>query len=144
MKRWLGVDHGTKRIGLAVTDEAAAIASPLDVIAAEPREAVFRRIAALAREYDAAGVIVGWPLNTDDTEGPQGRLARRFACELLLATGLEVRLWDERFTSSDADGKLAGLYTRKQKKARHDAVAAAAILISFLSAGPESCAPRPF
>jgi RNase H-fold protein (predicted Holliday junction resolvase) len=62
---------------------------------------------------------------------------------LAAATGLDVRLWDERLTSSAADDKLAGLYTRKQKKARQDAVAAAEILQDFLSTGGPDAAPRP-
>ena len=143
MTRWLAVDHGTKRIGLAVSDPAGSIASPLEVIGAHPEPAVLETIARYVVEYGAAGVVVGWPLNMDDTEGPQGKLARQFAADMAAATGLDVRLWDERLSSATADEKLAGLYTRKQKKARHDAVAAAAILQDFLSQGGPESAPSP-
>ncbi|NLF32978.1 MAG: Holliday junction resolvase RuvX [Planctomycetes bacterium] len=141
MTRWLGIDHGSRRIGVAVSDAGGSIASPLEGVPAEPASRAFERIAALAAEYGAAGAVVGWPLNTDDTEGPQGALARRFAIDLAEATGLDVRLWDERFTSAAADAKLAGLYTRRQKKARQDAVAAAMILGDFLAVGGPDAAP---
>jgi putative holliday junction resolvase len=143
MRRWLGIDHGTKRIGLAVADEDQAIAGPVGVIAAAPLPQAFEQIAAAAREYEVVGVVVGWPLNMDDSEGPQALLARAFAAELAQETGLDVRLWDERLSSADADSKLAGLYTRKQKRARHDAIAAATLLRDFLAAGGPAKAPTP-
>ena len=135
MTRWLGVDHGTKRVGLAVSDSAGAVVSPLAAVTAEPRKRLFHRIAEVAADYGAAGIVVGWPINMDGTEGSQGKLARDFAGELAAATGLDVRLWDERLTTMSADDKLAGHYTRKQTKARRDAVAAAVILQDFLAAG---------
>jgi len=140
--RWLAVDHGTRRIGLAVGDEASGIASPLEQVQAEDA-ACLGRIAELAREYDVRGIVVGWPLLNDGSEGPQGRLARRFAADLAAATGLDVRMWDERLSSFAADQRLKGTLTRKRKKRRHDAVAAAAFLEHFLAAdGPEN-APSP-
>src|SRR5690349_15609855 len=105
MIRWLGIDHGTKRIGLAVSDPSGQIASPLDVIPAEPLSQVYEAIKQRVEEYGVEGIVVGWPLNMDDTEGPQGRMVRLFAAELAAETGMDVRLWDERLTSSHADGK---------------------------------------
>ena len=143
MGRWLGIDHGTRRIGIAAGSTGDGIASPVGVIAAEPAAEAIERIRELVEQYSAEGVVVGWPLNMDDTEGPQGRLARQMASDLALATGLDVRLWDERLSSFAADEALAGSYTRKQKKARQDAVAAAAILADFLAADGPAGAPRP-
>ena len=143
MSRWLGIDHGTRRIGVAAGSTEDGIAGPLEMIPAVPADLAVRRIRQLAHDYRVDGVVVGWPLNMDDTEGPQARLARRMACELAEATGLDVRLWDERLTSFEADEALAGLFTRKGRKARQDAIAAAAMLRHFLIAnGPEK-APRP-
>lgn len=143
MARWLAIDHGSKRIGLAVGGTQDGIASPLAVIDAHPHETAVERIFATAAEYGAAGLVVGWPLNMDDTEGPQGRLARQLADELAATTELDVRLWDERLSSFAADEALAGHFTRKKKRARQDAVAAAEILRDFLSRGGPESAPHP-
>jgi len=143
MGQWLGIDHGTKRIGVAVGNTADGIALPVRVLTDQPFETAARRIADLAHEYGAEGIVVGWPLNMDDTEGPQGRKTRAWAVRLAKITELDVRLWDERLSSFAADKALAGTFTRKQKRDRQDAVAAAETLQDFLSSrGPES-APRP-
>jgi putative Holliday junction resolvase len=140
--RWLGIDHGTRRLGLAVGDEQAAVASPLAQLSLG-EERLFERILAAVEDYGAAGVVVGWPINADGTEGPQGVLARKFALELSGRTGLDVRLWDERLSSFLADQRLRGTMTRRQKKLRHDAVAAAAFLEDFLKNKGPATAPRP-
>ncbi len=138
MTRWIGIDHGTKRIGVAVGDAEGRIATPLEVLSASDVNFV-ERIKKTAAEYDAVGVVVGWPLLADDSEGPQARLARRFAANLAERTELDVRLWDERLSSFQADERLKGEFTRKQKKRRHDAVAAATILEDFFTGdGPAS------
>ena len=141
MARWLGIDHGTKRIGLAVGDDQAPLASPLDqALLAEG--GLIRRIRQVVDEYGAVGIVVGWPLNDDDSEGPQGRLAREFAVDLAKQTGLDVRLWDERLSSFEADERLRGTLTRKQKARRHDSVAAAVFLTDFLTHDGPARAPR--
>jgi putative Holliday junction resolvase len=142
MSRWLGIDHGTKRIGLAAGGTADGIATPLDVIPAEPLDDAIRRILKEADAYGAGGLVVGWPLNMDDSEGPQGKLAREMAGRLAAACELDVRLWDERLSSFAADRSLAGSLTRKKRKARQDAVAAAVMLQDFLSSGGPDAAPR--
>jgi len=143
MGRWLGIDHGTKRIGIAVGSTADGVATPLAVVAARPWEALVARLRERIEQYGAEGVVVGWPLNMDDTEGPQGRLARDAALRLAGELATDIRLWDERLSSFAADQALAGLFTRKQKKARQDAVAAAEMLRGFLAADGPRCALRP-
>ena len=145
MGRWLGIDHGSKRVGIAVGDASVEIATPLTVIDATGQDSprIIERIGQLASEHGASGAVVGWPLNMDDTEGPQGKIARQFAMELASETDLDVRLWDERLSSFEADQALAGTFTRKQKKNRQDAIAAAVILQDFFSAGGPQGAPRP-
>lgn len=139
MPRWLGVDHGTKRIGVAVGGTADRIATPLTVLPADPPASAIEEICHLAEQYQAEGIVVGWPLNMDDTVGPQARAAVEMARQLAESTQLDVRLWDERLSSFQADQTLAGKLTRKKKKARQDAVAAAVILEDFLSHdGPET------
>ena len=143
MTCWLGIDPGTRRLGVAVGHTSPGIATPLKTVAAEPRPRALEAIAQLAEEYEAGGIVVGWPLNMDDTEGPQARHARVLAGEIADATHLDVRMWDERLSSFTADEALAGMMTRKKRRARQDAVAAATILQDFFaSAGPES-APKP-
>jgi putative Holliday junction resolvase len=141
MTRWLGIDHGTRRIGLAVADSLTAIVSPLPQLPAEPLEQCLRLALLAAADYGADGIVVGWPLNDDGSEGPQGKLARQFALELASQTTLPVRLWDEHLSSFAADQKLRGLYTRKQKRRRHDSLAAAAFLEDFLRVGGPFSAP---
>ena len=141
--RWLAVDHGHVRIGIASGDTTTGIAAPLTVLPAGPTARLAQEIARLATEHGAKGVVVGWPLNMDDTEGPQGKLVRQFALELAQATGLDVRLWDERLSSFQADQALAGQFTRNKRRARQDAVAAACILQDFLSCDGPDAAPTP-
>jgi putative Holliday junction resolvase len=142
MSSWIAIDHGTVRIGIAAGNTDSGIASPLEVIPAKPLDAAIARIHELARQYRAVGIVVGLPLNMDGTEGTQAAIAREMAARLAAAGGLDVRLFDERLSSFAADQVLAGMLTRKKKKARQDAVAAAAILQDFLAADGPKTAPR--
>jgi len=134
--RYLGVDYGTRRIGLAI-GEPGGVVSPLKMIDARPQLADnARAIVRAADEYAADAVVLGLPLNMDGTEGPQARLSRSLAAAIASLAALPVHLHDERLTSHAADHKLLDRdLTRKQKKARHDSVAAAILLESFLSTG---------
>jgi putative holliday junction resolvase len=143
MSRWLGIDHGTKRIGLAVGTTEEGFAAPVVVLQAGPEERLLQRIEELANEYNVDGLVVGWPVNMDDTEGPQAQTARDFAAALQQATGRDVRLWDERLSSFQADKSLAGQMTRGKRKARQDAVAAAAFLGEFLQNDGPAKASKP-
>lgn len=132
--RYLGVDLGTKRIGLAIADLDTRIASPVCMIQAKGSiEQDARAIAEVAAEYGAKNVVVGLPLNMDGTEGPQAKLSKSLAAMLTSLAGLTVYLHDERLTSHAADARLIDRdLTRKKKKARQDAVAAQILLESFL------------
>ena len=143
MGTWLAIDHGTKRVGLAIGSTETGIATPLKVIPAEPFHLTLSSIAQIAASNECVGIVVGWPLNMDDSEGPQGVIARKAALEIADATALDVRMWDERLSSFAADQVLAGKLTRKKKRQRQDAVAAAEILQDFLSSGGPDGAPRP-
>ena len=139
---WLGIDLGSRRIGIAVGNTTTGIASPLEVIAAEPFREAVGHIARVAGEYGAEGIVVGWPLNMDDTEGEQGRSARATATRIAAETHRDVRMWDERLSSFAADQSLAGKLTRKKRRAHQDAITAAEILQDFLSSGGPQGAPR--
>ena len=128
--RYLAIDYGTKRTGLAICDAGESMACPLEVISGIGNPAEY--IAKVAHEEEAEAFVVGLPLNMDDTEGPQSKKVREFAKILGEKSDLPIHFFDERLSTFDAEGKLAGLYTRKKKKGRLDAVAAASILQSFL------------
>ncbi len=141
---WLAVDHGTIRLGLAGGSTGDGIASPLTIIPAEPFDEAITQIGDIAKEYNAVGIVVGWPLNmADDTEGPQALMARRAAQQIALALKMDVRMWDERLSSFAADQALAGQLTRKKRKGKQDAIAAATFLQDFLSCGGPDAAPKP-
>lgn len=150
--RYLCIDLGDKRTGLAVADSAMRIASPLDVIetpiAAEGGELLLRRIVRAVEDQFGAGgrspgeLVVGLPLNMDGTEGPRAKSVRAFAARIAERTGRVVHFHDERLSTAEADWSMArsGL-TRGQKKAKRDALAAAAILRDFLAARAGETAP---
>jgi putative Holliday junction resolvase len=141
MSSWLGIDHGTKRIGVAVGDTVSHIATPLEVIAATPAPAAMERIGDLARQYRVEGIVVGLPINMDGSEGPQAAQARQMAEQIAQALHLPVRMFDERLSSFQADQHLAGKLTRGKKKSRQDALAAATMLSDFLTAEGRTTAP---
>jgi len=141
--KWLCVDIGSVRIGLATGDSLTGIASPLEVISAADWPAAMAAITRVTDAEGAGGIVVGWPLNMDDSEGPQGKRCRRQAADLARHTGLDVRLWDERLSSFAADQALAGQLTRKKKKQWQDALAAATILQDFFRGDGPAVAKRP-
>jgi putative Holliday junction resolvase len=129
--RYLAIDYGTKHVGLAICDPAETIASPLDVI--EGHKNLVQRISDLVERENVGAIVIGLPLNMDDSAGPQARLVLEFGENLKKALDIPVHFQDERLTSFGAGEKLASVYsaTGKRKK-RLDAVAAAEILESFL------------
>jgi putative Holliday junction resolvase len=135
-RSFCGVDYGTKRIGLAISNAEGTIASPLAAVdAAGPPDEVVRRVTDAVTDYDVKGWVVGLPLNMDGTEGPQARLVRTFGERLAAHTRQPVHYWDERLSSDAADSLMArSSLTHKKKKARRDALAAQVILQSFLDA----------
>lgn len=140
--RLLCVDLGDKRTGLAVGDTETRFASPLEVVekpmAAGPAgEPLLNAVAEAALDHNAGALVIGLPLNMDDTEGPRAKLVRAFGARLGERVGKPVHYQDERLTSVDADWSMSqsGL-TRGQKKKRRDALAAAAILRDYLASLP--------
>jgi putative Holliday junction resolvase len=128
--RYLAIDFGLKRTGLAICDEGESIACPLKVLTES--KGFVESIVRIAGEQQAEAFVIGLPYNMDDSEGPQAKIVREFAEALGRQMDLPIHFQDERLSSFDAEGKLAGMYTRKKKKGRLDAVAAASILQSFL------------
>jgi len=134
MPRYLAIDHGSKRIGLAVGDTETRLPAPVvGVPGTGTAESDARAVMAAARDFDADAFVLGLPLNMDGTEGPQAKLVREFGDVLARQSGLPVHYVDERLSSETARGKLiGGDLTRKKRKARLDGIAAQAILQDFL------------
>ncbi len=134
--RILALDHGTKRIGVALSDETASLAQPLEFIPAEPFAKALERIEEIVKERQVREILVGLPRNMNGTYGPAAESARQFAATLKEALGIPVKTWDERLTTVQANRFLiqAGL-SREQRKTRVDQSAAAILLQSYLEAG---------
>lgn len=147
-RRYLAIDLGDKRSGLAVGDTVMRIATPAGVIET-PRErdggeALLRDIERAIAEHLAPGdeIVLGLPLNMDGTAGPRATLVEGLAARLRERTGRRVHLVDERLSTAEADWKMARTgMTHGQKKRRRDALAAAAILQAFLHEPPSDEAP---
>jgi putative Holliday junction resolvase len=134
--RLLGVDYGHVRIGLAVSDKVRRIASPLLTYQRRGPESDSRFFRELIPQEEIGQIIVGLPLHLSGREGEKARESRAFGKWLAEQTGLRVILWDERFSTVEAESALweAGL-THKRRKARRDRVAAQMFLQSYLDAG---------
>ena len=133
--RFLCIDLGDKRTGLAVGDDVLRIASPVDVLEIADAARLIEALVAAVAEHEPDELVMGLPLNMDGSEGPRAKLVRQRAAELSRRTGKSVHLFDERLTSYAAeDGFKGQSLTRGQKKQRRDALAAAVILNDFLLA----------
>ena len=133
--RYLSIDLGDKRTGVAIGDDLTGIVSPHEVINTSSEVERFNRLKALIEWEGPGALVVGWPLNMDGSVGPNAQKCKAFADKLSEATRLPVHLHDERLSSAFADEQMAmsGL-THKQKKARRDAMAAANILRGYFEA----------
>ncbi len=130
MTRYLGVDYGTKRVGLAISDGLGLTARPLQVVA---RTAVVKRVQELHEEYTVTTMVVGLPTGLSGQEGASAAGARALGDELSDATGIPVEYLDERFTSNLAEEALlqSGM-KRRERRETVDKVAAAIILQDYL------------
>ena len=131
--RVLGLDIGKKRIGVAVSDETRVIAQNLTFIKNISDKAVIAEIKALVTEYDVSRIVIGLPLYLDGSEGDMADFVRDMGGKIGTATGIEVIMWDERFTTKCAVAVLisAGV-SRKKRKILKDKVAAQLILQEYL------------
>ncbi|MCE1229988.1 MAG: Holliday junction resolvase RuvX [Firmicutes bacterium] len=130
--RWLSIDHGTKKIGLAFCDELELIASPFEVWPMEG-ETTLERLAKLVKAEGAQALLVGLPRHKDGQESATAPLARAFGESLAARTALPLRFLDEHLTSAEAERLLAQRGVKpKDRKARLDAAAAAVLLQEWL------------
>jgi putative Holliday junction resolvase len=135
--RILAIDHGTRRMGIAVSDELKLIAQPLEYVPATPLAAFFERLKAIVAEKQVELILVGMPRNMDGTYGPAAEKVREFVLALNQAIPVPVKTWDERLTSVQANRLLIeGEVRRAQRKEKVDKMAAAILLQSYLDALP--------
>uniref|UniRef100_E6QLN4 Putative Holliday junction resolvase (Modular protein) n=1 Tax=mine drainage metagenome TaxID=410659 RepID=E6QLN4_9ZZZZ len=144
--RFLGLDVGNKRIGVAVSDPLGLTAQPVLTLNRKPNPRDdMRSLARLARRFGCVGLVVGLPMHLSGEISTQAAKIQRFAEQLATLAGLPLTLWDERLTTRAAHEILyAAGKDRKQHKTLVDQVAATLILQSFLDANPaQSTAPPP-
>jgi len=133
--RYLGIDPGKRRVGLAISDPGETFSSPLAVLGRRSTEQVVSEIAGVCRREGVEAIVVGLPLNMDGTKGAAAKEAERLAAQVAEAAGLPVQLWDERLSSVSAERSLLEADMSRQKRRRTiDKVAAQIILQSFLDA----------
>jgi putative Holliday junction resolvase len=139
--RILALDVGERRIGVAVSDPLQIVARPLSVIRRAARTQDFARIGHLVREQEAVRLVCGYPLSLDGSEGPQGRRVRRYAESLEQAVQVRVVLWNESYSTVEAEDVMQMTQPRLTPRERRewvDAVAAAVILQSYLDAASQA------
>jgi len=125
----IGLDLGSKTIGVAISDPERRVAAPVETIARQRFRADARRILEFATERRAAGFVLGLPVNMDGTEGPRAQATRAFGRNLAKLTELPIALWDERLSTAAVERALiAADVSRARRKAVIDAHAASYIL----------------
>lgn len=127
--RLIGIDAGTKTLGLALSDVTRTIASPLTVLQRKRFKEDAADLLRIAKEHAAAGFVLGLPTNLDGTAGPRVQATRAFAKNLNALTPLPILLWDERLSTAEAERTLlAADASRKRRAAVIDKLAATIIL----------------
>ena len=141
----IGLDYGSKTVGVASCDELEMLATPLETIFRKEEgklRKTYARIEEICREQGAKGVVVGLPVNMDGEESERSTLAREFALAAERRTGLFVVLWDERLTTVEAEEILRQKGIRREDfKKNIDAIAASIILQDYLDNHPKDAKP---
>jgi putative Holliday junction resolvase len=131
--RILALDHGTKRIGVAVSDELKVIAQPLEFVPAEPFHHFIKRLQQLIQDNEVELILVGMPRNMDGSWGTAALKVEEFIEDLKSAVSVPIKTWDERLTSAQANRALIeGGVRRVKRKQKLDKTAAAILLQSYL------------
>jgi len=131
--RILALDHGTKRVGVAISDELKMIAQPLEFIPTEPFADFLLRLKEIIRQKEVELILVGLPRNMDGSFGPAALKVEAFVAALKGAVAVPIQTWDERLTSAQAQRSLIQAGVRRAKrKEKVDKTAAAILLQSYL------------
>lgn len=131
--RILGIDHGTKRMGIALSDELQMIAQPLEFIPAEPFADFLKRLKEILRDKQVEQIVIGIPRNMDGSYGPAALKVQEFVAVLKETIAIPIKMWDERLTSAQANRYLIQADVRRDKRREKvDKTAAAILLQSYL------------
>jgi putative Holliday junction resolvase len=142
--RVLAVDYGTVRLGLAISDAGQQFASPYQNYTRVSTVRDLQYLRRVIQQEQVTQIVVGLPVHLDGRESEKSSEARRFAAWLERETGLPVTLYDERFSSVEAETHLlAGKLSRKRRKARRDMLAAQVLLAAYLESDRSADAPSP-
>ena len=140
--RILALDYGTKRIGVALSDELGWTAQPLETFERRTLDHDVAHVAALVQAHAVGEVVLGFPLQLDGREGPAIQAMRNFAAHLEQGLPVPLVLWDERLTTKAAEDLLiAADVSRKKRKGAVDRVAAAILLQSYLASREQATPP---
>lgn len=127
--RLIGIDLGTKTLGLALSDVTRSIASALETLQRTKFTADAARLLEIARRHEVKGFVLGLPANLDGSEGPRAQATRAFARNLNALSPLPILLWDERLTTLEAERMLIAADTSRKRRAEViDKLAATLIL----------------
>jgi putative Holliday junction resolvase len=131
--RILALDHGTKRIGIALSDELGWTAQPLETYQRRTLEADLRHIDRLVRDHEVAEIVIGLPLRLNGEPGPAAQSVQEFVAQLEQVVKVPIITWDERMTTRSAEDLLiAADMSRKKRKGVVDRIAASILLQSYL------------
>jgi putative Holliday junction resolvase len=129
----MGIDVGERRLGISMSDPGGVVAGSPSVIEVRSQKEALERIAKIVDEEGIEEIVVGHPVTLRGTAGPQADKASQFAALLSQSCRVSVSLWDERYTTVEAERLLRGESKRiRRKKATRDAIAAMLILQSYL------------
>ena len=149
----IGLDLGTKTIGVAASDPDRRLATPVETVARKKFATDASRLLALAAERKACGFVLGLPINMDGSEGPRAQSTRAFARNLARLTELPIALWDERLSTAAVERELIAAHVSRARRAEsrrparrrlHPAGCAGPACGAFLSrTAKASCSARP-
>ena len=133
MSRFLGIDYGTVRIGLALSDPTGILASPLPFLENQSPQQVTTCLSELIQTHQIAGLVIGLPRNMDGTYGPSAQKVRDFIAQIQKSISLPITPIDERLTTAQASKQLSGIgLNQKQLRKKVDSSSACLILQQYL------------
>ena len=139
-ERWMGLDYGTKTVGVAVSDDLGITAQGVETVTRKSNKKLrqtLARIESLIKEYEVEKIVLGLPKNMNNTLGQRAEETMEFQAMLERRTGLQVILWDERLTTIESERILqSGGVRRENRKERIDWMAATLILQSYMDSHP--------